>query len=85
MALLGMVGGTQETKNEEEVWFGCIPLLHQPGSDPKGQTGLLRSFKRENASWTAPLQALALCLRLEATFSHCQEEPWGGPAALSQG
>lgn len=35
MALLVVIGGTWETKNEEEVWFGCIPLLHQPGSDPR--------------------------------------------------
>lgn len=28
VALLVMVGGTQETKNEEEVWFGRFPLLH---------------------------------------------------------
>lgn len=35
VALLVVVGGTQETKNEEEVWFGCIPLLHHPGSDPR--------------------------------------------------
>lgn len=77
-------GGTQETKNEEEVWYASISLLHQPGSDPKGQTGLLRSFRRENASWATPLQALALCLGQEATFSHCQAEPWEGPAALSQ-
>lgn len=53
-----------------------------PSSTILAQTpGLLRSFKREDASWAswaAPLQALALCLRLEATFSQCQAEPWGG-------
>lgn len=48
----------------------------------------LRSFRREDASWAswaAPLQALALCLRLEATFSHCQAEPWGGLSGASPG
>lgn len=35
MGLLVVVGGTQKTKNEEEVWFGYIPLLHQPASDPR--------------------------------------------------
>lgn len=33
--MLVVVGRIQETKNEEEVWFGCLPLLHQPGSDPR--------------------------------------------------
>lgn len=68
-------GGTQETKNEEEVWSASISLLHQPGSDLKGQTGLLCSFRGENASWATPLQALALCLGLEATFSPVRRNP----------
>lgn len=85
MALLVMVGWTRETKNEEEVWCGCIPLLHQPGSDPKGQIGLLRSFQREAASWAALLQASALRLRLEGTFSYGSGGTLGRPSSPLSG